>query len=93
MLSDNSSDLAIYRDTGKPETAVPVTNGCASPSAAIEGELPGSPIPIPTIDGALYLAAEILFPEIWPAAHNRELWGAGPDGTFGWRNQADGVFE
>lgn len=46
----------------------------------------------PTIDGALYPAAEIIWPEI-SAVHNRDLWGAGPDGTYAWRNQADGVFE
>lgn len=43
----------IYRDTGKPDTAVPVRNGYALPGAAIQGELTGSPIPIEsTIDGA-----------------------------------------
>jgi hypothetical protein len=69
----------------KPERAVPVGNGCA---------LPDSPIPIePTIDGAFYLAAEVIWPEIWPAAHNREIWGAGPDGTYDWRDQADGFYE
>lgn len=84
----------ISTDTGKPKAAVPVTNGGTSPGAALQGELTRSPIPIePTIDGALYLAAEILWPEIWPAAHNRELWGAGPDGTYAWRSQADGTFE
>ena len=81
----------IYRDAGKPYLAVPVTNGCASPGAAIQGELTGSPIPIePTIDGALYLAAEIIWPEIWPAAHNAEICGTGPDGTYAYRNDATG---
>jgi len=84
----------IHRETGKPKAAVPVTNGCALPDAAIPGDVTASPIPIePTIDGALYLAAEILWLEIWLARHNHDLWGTGPDGTYRWRNQADGFFE
>jgi hypothetical protein len=84
----------IYRDAGKPKAAVPVTNGCALPGAAIPGDVTQSPIPIePSIDGALYLAAEILWPEFWPARSNHDLWGTGPDGTCQWRNQADGFFE
>ena len=38
------------------------------------------------------LAAEIVWPEGWPAAHSRDLWGAGPDGTYRWRDQGDGFF-
>ena len=34
-----------------------------------------------------------VWPEPWAAAHNRELWKAGPDGTYAWRDQADGYFE
>jgi hypothetical protein len=84
----------IYRDTGKPDAAVPATNGCALPGAAHRGELTGSSLPIePTIDDGLHGAAETIWAEIWPAAHNEEIWGAGPDGTFAWRNQADGVYE
>lgn len=37
----------IYRDAGKPDAAVPVTNGCALPGSAMTGELTVSPIPIP----------------------------------------------
>jgi hypothetical protein len=33
------------------------------------------------------------FEDEWAARHNHELWGAGPDGTYGWRDQADGVFK
>lgn len=85
----------IYRDAGKPDAAVPVTNGCALPGAGIPGPVhQAGPSPIePSIDGALYLAAEILWPEFWPARSNRDLWGTGPDGTYQWRNQADGYFE
>jgi hypothetical protein len=86
----------IYRDGGKPEaSAVPVTNGCALPGEAIPGGVTASPIPIgPTIDGPeVYSAAETIWPEIWPAAHNRALWKTGPDGTYASRNQADGAFE
>lgn len=96
MPISNVSALSktIYRDAGKPDTAVPVTNGCTSRAAAIPGDVTAaSPIPIPTIDGALYLAAEIIWPEFWPARSNRDLWGMGPDGTYQWRNQADGCFE
>lgn len=83
----------IFRDAGKPDQAVPVTNGCALPGAAMTGELTGSPIPIPTTDGAASLAAEIIWPEIWPAAHNREIWKTGRDGAYAWRDRADGFFE
>lgn len=65
----------ISPDLGKPDTAVPVANGCALPRAAASGDVTASPFQTePTIDGALYLAAEILWPEPWAAAHNRELW-------------------
>jgi hypothetical protein len=84
----------LYRDAGKPKAAVPVTNGGALPGAAIPGDVTASPIPIePSIDGALYLAAEILWPEFWPARSNHDQWGTGPDGTYQWRNQADGFLE
>jgi hypothetical protein len=83
---------AQAKTTGTPNAAVP--NGSPLPAAAIQGELSGSPIPIePSVDGALYLAAEIIWPEIWPARSNLDLWGTGPDGTYAWRNQCDGVFE
>ncbi len=83
----------IYRDAGKPNQAVLVTTECALPGAFTPGELTSSPIPIPTTDGAAYLALEIIWPEIWPAAHNHELWNTGPDGTYAWRDQADGFSE
>jgi len=84
----------IYRDAGNPESTVPVTDGCTPPDAPIPGDVTASPISIePTIDGALYLAAEILWPEIWPARSHHDLWGTGPDGNDGWRNQGDGFFE
>lgn len=73
--------------------AVPLTDGCTLPGAAIRGDVTASPIPVPTIDGALYLVAEIIWPEFWPAAHNHDLWRAGRDGTCQWRNQADGLYE
>ena len=74
---------AISTGTVKPYAAVPATYGCASPPAGAPGELTGSPIPIePSSDGPeFYLAAEILWPEIWPARSNHELWLTGPDGT------------
>jgi hypothetical protein len=68
-----------------------VTNGCTLPSAAIPGDVTASPLPIePPIDGALPQAAELLWPEISPAAHDCEFWGAGPDGTYAYRNDATG---
>jgi len=33
------------------------------------------------------------FEDEWAARHNHELWQAGPDGTYGWRDQADGFFK
>jgi hypothetical protein len=33
------------------------------------------------------------FSEEWAARHNHELWGARPDGTYHWRDQADGFYE
>jgi hypothetical protein len=33
------------------------------------------------------------FEDEWAARHNEELWGAGPDGTYRWRDQADGFVE
>ena len=82
----------IYRDAGKLHAAFPVKNECGEPAAFTPGSVPyrGWPFSIPTGDGALYLAAEILWPEIWPAAHNRELQKA--DGTYseGWKNDATG---
>jgi excisionase family DNA binding protein len=83
----------IFRDAGKPDATVPVTNGCTSAGVAILGDAATSPNQIPTTDGALYPAAEIIWPEIWPAAYNRDVWEAGPDGTYGWRDQCDGFFE
>jgi hypothetical protein len=84
---------AIDQDAGKRDAAVPATNGCTLPGAAIRGDVTASPSPSPTIDGALYLTAEVIWPEIWPALHNHELWGAGPDGNYHWRDQADGFYE
>jgi hypothetical protein len=80
----------VYRDAGKPDQAVPVTSGYTSPGAAIPGDVPASPIPIPAVNGALYLAAEIVWPEFWPARHNHEIWQTGPDGTNTYRNDATG---
>ena len=91
MKSVSALSSTIYRDAGKLDAAVPVTNGCASLSAANWGDVTAAPTP--TIDGALYLAAEIIWPEFWPARGNHDLWGAGPDGTYEWRNQCDGYFE
>jgi len=65
------------------EASVPVTNVATSWSAK----------DVPTVDGALYLAAEVIWPETWPARSNLDLWGTGPDGTYAYRNQADGFFE
>jgi hypothetical protein len=66
---------AIFMGLEKPITAAPAATECGGPAAFTPGPAYQAG-PIPTIDGALLLAAEILWPEIWPAAHNRELWGA-----------------
>lgn len=78
--------------------ACPVTNECGEPAAFTPGPVSYRTGPIPIsrvddVDGEMWLAAEILWPEIWPARHNRELWLTGPDGTHGWRDQADGFYE
>jgi len=73
--------------------ACSVTIECALPGAFNPGGGTASPVPIPTTDGGAYLALEIIWPEIWPARHNDEIWQTGSDGTCAWRNQADGVFE
>jgi hypothetical protein len=33
------------------------------------------------------------FEDDWAARHNDELWLNGPDGTWSWRDQADGCFK
>ena len=33
-----------------------------------------------------------IFGEAWAPLHNHTLWGTGPDGTYAWRDQADGFF-
>lgn len=73
---------AVSADTGKPGTAVQVTASCTSPGAAASGGVTAPPFPIPTVDGALYLAAEVIWGEAWPARHNHELWLTGPDGGY-----------
>ena len=66
----------------------PAATECGEPAAFNPGPASYQAGPIPTTDGALYLAAEILWPEIWPAAHNREVWGCRSDKA--WRNDATG---
>ncbi len=77
-----SDDLA---GSGAAYRLLPGQNGCALPGAASTGEelTCPSPIPIPTTDGALYLAAEVIYGEAWAARHNAEVWGA-------WCNDATG---
>lgn len=89
-----ADSITIYRDAGKPDQAVPVTNECASPGAFTPGEVltSSSPAPRPKIDGNADLAGEIPWPELWPARHNQEIWSTGPDGSYAWRNQSDGLF-
>jgi hypothetical protein len=62
---------------------LPGHNRCALPGAAITGEITGSPIPIPTPDGAIYLAAGVAYGETWAVGHNSKIWGA-------WCNDATG---
>ena len=59
------------RVSGLIFTDATVTNGCALPGAAIPGDVTASSVSIPTIDGALYLAAEIL----WPNAYRNDATG------------------
>jgi hypothetical protein len=80
----------ISRGLEKPTTAAPAATECGEPAAFTPGPASYRAGPTPTIDGMAYLIAEILWPEAWPPAHNRDLWGAGPDGMYGntWRNDA-----
>jgi hypothetical protein len=86
-LDKQMNPLGILISTGHAEA----TNGGCGPKQGVPlpaahsatrgaGEPAGSLSIQPTIDGALYLAAEI-WAEGWPVAHNRELWKN--DGT-GW---------
>lgn len=43
----------IYRDTGKPDRAVPVTTECASPGAFPKGEVTASPTPTASTKGSM----------------------------------------
>ncbi len=81
----------IFRGLEKPKTAAPAATECGAPAAFTPGPAYQAG-PTPTLDGALYLAAEILWPEIWPAALNSELWGAGPEDMCRerWKNDASG---
>ncbi len=77
-----------------PKPAAPLTFECAEPGALISGlAYLAGPVPQPTVDGAMWLAAELVFGEKWPSGHSHGLGLPGPDGTFRWRNQADGTFE
>ena len=79
-------ELTGYRGTGKPNKAVPVTNECSEPAAFTPGPDPyraSGPIPIPTTDEPLCLAAEVIYGETWAVRHNAEIWGA-------WCNDATG---
>lgn len=71
--------------------AAPATTECGKPAAFTAGPVHQAG-PTPTLDGALFLAAEILWPEVWPAAHNRDLWVAEPvaHGGNAWRNDGTG---
>jgi hypothetical protein len=76
----------ISGDAGKPNRAVPVTTECAEPGAFTPGPVPyraAGPTSIPTTDGALYLAGEVIYGEAWAFRHNAEIWGA-------WCNDATG---
>jgi len=55
--------VKVLTGPDKPRTAGPATIECASRGAFTPGRAPSSPLPIPTTDGALYLAAEIVRPE------------------------------
>jgi hypothetical protein len=44
---------------------------------------------MPTCDGALFLAAEVIYGETWAATHNAEIW----QNENAFRNQPDGFFD
>lgn len=82
-----SKAKTIFTGLEKPIMEAPAATECGVPAAFTSGPVHQAG-PIPTPDGALFLAAETLWPEIWPAAHNRELWGCRTDDA--WRNDATG---
>jgi len=59
--------------------------------AALTGSASLQSNPNPQQTAWAYLIADILSADPW-AAHNRDLWGGGPDGTYRWRDQGDGFF-
>lgn len=70
-----ASKTTISPDLGKPDSAVPVKTECGEPAAFTPGpDSYRTAGPNPTTDGMAYLIADILGPEPWAAAHNRELW-------------------
>jgi hypothetical protein len=77
---DDFFDRTISTDQGKPAAAVPVTNSCVLRGAAAPGDGTASPTPISNI-----------WPEIWPALSNHELWLTDPDGTCARRNDVPGI--
>ena len=75
---------------------------CLTPSAPRRIQLQEPALPagsLPTETGraahnaSSACSANPVFSEEWAAQHNHEIWAAGADGTYGWRNGPDGVFE
>jgi hypothetical protein len=74
-----------YPDAGKPDAAVPVTNECGEPAAFI----PGPAYQAGPISNKKVAKSK----EMWPGLGNQEACPFEPDGTYDWRNQADGFVD
>lgn len=83
---------ALTTSTGleKPESvAAPISNECTDAGRrafTLGAGLEDRPYPKTNAPQGATL-------EPWAAHHNQEIWGAGPDGTYAWCNQADGTFD
>jgi hypothetical protein len=69
------------RGPDKLGPAGPATLECALAGTFTSGPAQAGPVPItPTL--AACPALESVWPEIWPATHNHEVWNTTPDGTL-----------
>jgi hypothetical protein len=91
-FNESSSGSTILRELEKPELAVPAQNGRALQGATITGDVTTSPIPRPTIDGAMLLAQEIISGENDDGRESTREFLARVI-FHDWRDQADGFYE
>ena len=89
MQETAHDDLPTSTGWEKPETrAAPVSTECAHAGGALRPGAGPEDRPYPTVEANL---SSMLEP--WEARHSSELWQTAPDGTYAWRQQADGWFD